>query len=152
MRDMIIAAIQNSGLFVVTENRESADATLKGSSDDRVYRAVHNSAESIGFHANSGFGVSSGSRNNGSNSSRGSASAGVSENESSRLEENVHEASASVRLVDLDGDVIWSTTQESGGAKFRGPMADVADKVVRQLAAEVIKARAAEALSRADSQ
>ena len=44
-----------------------------------------------------------------------------------------HEAIASVRLVNKDGDVIWSTTQESNGAKFRGASADVADKITKQL-------------------
>ena len=32
-----------------------------------------------------------------------------------------------------DGDVIWSTTQESLGAKFRGASADVADKITANL-------------------
>ena len=48
---------------------------------------------------------------------------------------------AAVRLVDADGDVIWSTTQESLGAKFKGASADVADKVVKQLLADIEKAR-----------
>jgi hypothetical protein len=33
--------------------------------------------------------------------------------------------------------VMWSTTQESNGAKFRGASADVADKITRQLVMEV---------------
>jgi len=48
---------------------------------------------------------------------------------------------ATVRLVNKDGDVIWSTTQESLGGKFRGASADVADKVMRQLIADVEKAK-----------
>jgi len=40
---------------------------------------------------------------------------------------------AAVRLVNKEGDIIWSTTQESKGAKFRGARADVAEKVTRQL-------------------
>jgi hypothetical protein len=31
---------------------------------------------------------------------------------------------------------MWSTTQESTGAKFRGASADVADRITRQLIAE----------------
>ncbi len=38
-----------------------------------------------------------------------------------------------MRLVDKDGDVIWATTQESRGAKYKGASADVADKIVKQL-------------------
>jgi hypothetical protein len=48
--------------------------------------------------------------------------------------------------VNAAGDVLWSTTQESSGAKFKGAMADVADKVVRRLTEETRKARAAEKL------
>jgi hypothetical protein len=41
----------------------------------------------------------------------------------------------------VDGDVIWSTTQESQGAKFKSSSADVADKVVKQLLHELDKAK-----------
>jgi hypothetical protein len=37
--------------------------------------------------------------------------------------------------------VIWSTTQESNGAKFRGASADVADKITRQLTTDVERVR-----------
>lgn len=150
MRDMIIAAVQNSGLFILTETREGADATLKGSSDDKVFREVHNSEESIGLHASSGLGSASSNRG-GTTSSHQSGGAGVSNNEASHIEERRHEATASVRLISDVGDVIWSTTQESGGGKFRGAMADVADKVVRQLSSDMQKARA-EARRRETSQ
>jgi len=39
--------------------------------------------------------------------------------------------------------VIWSTTQESNGAKFHGASADVAEKIARQLAADVEKVKKA---------
>jgi hypothetical protein len=48
---------------------------------------------------------------------------------------------ASVRLVKKDGDVIWSTTQESNGAKFHGASADVAEKITKQLIADYARAR-----------
>jgi hypothetical protein len=70
-----------------------------------------------------------------------SLGAGVNENESSRIQERRHEANASVRLVDKDGDILWSTTQESPGGKFRGAMADVADKVARNLIEQTRKVR-----------
>ena len=68
--------------------------------------------------------------------------AGITDSESSHSNERRHEASASIRLIDANGDVIWSTTQESAGGKFRGAMADVADKIARQLADDTRKARA----------
>ena len=75
--------------------------------------------------------------------SRAGPYAGVSigENESKRTAERKHEASVSVRLVNKDGDVIWSTTQESLGGKFRGASADVADKVMKKLIEDMEKAR-----------
>jgi hypothetical protein len=35
--------------------------------------------------------------------------------------------------------VIWTTTQESKGAKFKGASADVAEKIVKQLARDAEK-------------
>jgi hypothetical protein len=40
---------------------------------------------------------------------------------------------AAARLVNPDGDVIWTSTQESKGAKYKGASADVADKIIKQL-------------------
>jgi hypothetical protein len=66
---------------------------------------------------------------------------GAGENESSRIAERKHEASAAVRLVNKEGDVIWSTTQESTGGKFRGASADVSDKITRQLVSDFERAK-----------
>lgn len=139
-RDMLIASMQGTGLFVLTENPERADATLKGSGDDLIYTEERASSDSIGVRANAGGSSSSRARSTGASSSA-SAGVGVSDSESNRSEERKHEATGSVRLVDKNGDVIWSTTQESSGGKFRSAMADVADKIVRQLAEETRKMR-----------
>ncbi|MDP9054333.1 MAG: hypothetical protein M3N93_08540 [Acidobacteriota bacterium] len=141
MRDMIVAAIQNTKSFIVTDNQERADATLRGSSDDKVFTEEHSTSDSIGLHANTGSGSSSSSSMGGGVSSRSNIGAGVTDNESSHIQERRHEASASIRLVDPEGDIIWSTTQESAGGKFRGAMADVAEKIARQLSEDARKAR-----------
>src|SRR5260370_37787559 len=60
----------------------------------------------------------------------------IGENESRHSEERKHEAIATVRLVSKEGDVIWSTTAESLGAKFLGASADVADQIAKRLAAD----------------
>ncbi len=139
-RDMIIAAIQRSHLYLVTENPDRADAALRGSSDDLIYTDEHNTSDSIGVHANAGNSSSSRALSSGVSASH-SVGVGVSDSESSRIQERRHEATASVRIVSKDGDVLWSTTQESAGGKFRSAMADVADKVMRQLADETKKVR-----------
>jgi hypothetical protein len=141
MRDMIITAIQNSGLFVITENEQKADAIIRGSADDRIFTEEHNTSDSLGVHADTSSGSASGNQMAGSASSHRSLGAGVTDTESSHIQDRRHEASASIRLVDTDGDVLWSTTQECNGGKFRGAMADVADKIVRQLTADTRKAR-----------
>jgi hypothetical protein len=143
MRDMLIAALQNSGLFVITENPERADAALKGSADEAVFTEEHHITDSIGVHATDGRGSSSGASLGTSSSSRSNAGVGISESETSHIQERRHESTASVRLVSPEGDVLWSTTQESNGAKFRGAMADVADKVARRLIEETKRARCA---------
>ncbi len=146
-RDMLIAAMQTSGLFVLTENPDRADATLKGSGDDLIFTDEHTSADSIGIHANAGGSSSSRALNSGGTSSQ-TMGIGVTDSENSRIQERRHEATGSVRLVGKDGDVIWSTTQESGGGKFRSAMADVADKIMKQLAEETKKMRELAAIAR----
>lgn len=141
MRDMIISALMSSKIFLLTENADRADAFLRGSSDDKIYDDEHSTSDSIGIHASTGGGSSSNSMYGQGSSSHSSIGAGVNDSESSHSKERKHEASASIRLVDSNGDVIWSTTQESAGGKFRGAMADVADKIARQLVEDTRKAR-----------
>jgi len=143
MRDMIIAALQNSKLFMITDNVDRADATLRGSSDDKIFTDEHSSSESIGLHTTSGGGSSDNNATGIGTSSHQNSGVGITDSETSHMKERRHETSAAIRLIDINGDVIWSTTQESAGGKFRGAMADVADKVARQLADDTRKARAA---------
>ena len=142
MRDLLIASLQNAKLFVLTENQERADMILRGAAEDLVFTDSFSSSEGVNVHG----GASVGTRTNRSSSSSGSNTGrgftlGVGENESSSVKERKHEALATVRLVNKDGDVVWSTTQESNGAKFRGASADVADKITRQLVGDVEKLR-----------
>jgi hypothetical protein len=136
MRDMIINSLQNSRLFVLTENPERADATLRGSAEDLVFSEQHSSSEGINAHFNAGTG-----RTGGKSGAGPYGGLSVGENESMRSVERRHEATASVRLVDKDGDVIWSTTEESMGGKYRGASAEVADKITSKLAGDYNKAK-----------
>jgi hypothetical protein len=135
MRDIIIASLEGSKLFVLTENQEKADAILRGAAEDLVYTEQHSTSEGANTHLSvalprSGYGSRS-----------GSAGTGYGDNESEHSTERRHEAIASVRLVNKDGDVIWSTTQESIGAKYHGASADVADKITGKLKDDFEKAR-----------
>jgi hypothetical protein len=142
MRDLIITSLENSKLFVVTENPERADTFLRGSAEDLIYTDDFQSSDSVDVRGGASAGSRDGSYRTGVNSSTPASSASHSinmtagEHESSTIKERKHEALATVRLVNKDGDVIWSTTQESNGAKFRGASADVADKVTKQFIAD----------------
>ena len=138
IRDMIIVAMQSAGFFAVTENPERADAFLKGTAEDLVFNEQFSSHESLGVRtgASTGRGAVSGR-----NSERAAASIGVNSTEDVKINERKHEAVAAVRIVNHEGDVLWSTTQESFGAKFRGASADVADKITRQLRSDLDRAR-----------
>lgn len=147
LREMVISSLQNSRLFKVTENEENADAVLKGSAEADTFRDIHISSETANLH-NGGSRTTSRSVS-GPFSTHDTESAannnGTSESSSTHTEERQHEASAAVRLVMKNGDVVWSTTQESLGAKFRGASADVADKITRQLVLDWQKAKRAKA-------
>lgn len=133
MRDILISALEGAKLFVITENQDRADVILRGAAEDLVFTDVYQSSEGISANASLGSGRSS--------SSRSYAGMGFNQNESDRSAERRHEAIAAVRLVNKDGDVIWSTTQESLGAKFRGASADVAQKITARLKEDFDRAR-----------
>jgi hypothetical protein len=139
MRDLIISSLHGSKLYVLTENQERADAILRGAAEDLIYTDQFQSSDSVDLRS----GVAVGGRSTRTSSGARSLSVGVGDREATDIHERKHEALATVRLVNKDGDVIWSTTQESDGAKFRGASADVADKIARQLSADVDRARQA---------
>lgn len=136
IRDMLINSLQRSGLFILTEQPESADAFLRGSAEDLIFTEVHRQRNGIEAR-----GSVSASEREGGESEFGSSSFGVGDTDASYRREQKHEAMAAVRLVLRDGQVIWSTTQESSGAKYRGPSADVAAKVAEELKEAYRRAR-----------
>jgi hypothetical protein len=146
MRDMIINGLQGSKLFVITENQDKADAVLRGSAEDLVFNETHSSSDSLNVHSSLNTSQSDedtalrGGTRSYDRASKG-VGLGAGENESSHSVERRHEANAAVRLVSKDGDVIWSTTQESLGGKFRGASADVADKITKRLLEDYERAR-----------
>ena len=115
---------------------------LRGAAEDLVFSEAHSSSEGLNARANFGTGRAT-------SSSKGAyGGMGVGETESEHSTERRHEAVAAVRLVNKEGDVIWATTQESLGAKFRGASADVADKITARLKEDFERAEAQPANSR----
>ena len=140
LRELIIAGLDATKLFVLTDNPDRADAVLKGAADDHAFTESIDIQQGLGVRQSAagryGSGSSSSSRSGG-----GYGGISISDNESHHSKERKHEAYAAVRLCNKDGDVLWSTTQESTGAKFRGASADVASKIARQLSLDVERAR-----------
>jgi curli biogenesis system outer membrane secretion channel CsgG len=116
LQSMIVSALVATNQFKVTENRERADAILKGVAIEKTSQELHAYSE----------GTAVGGRN-------GAAAI----KDSSANTETVQEAKIAVRLVDPNGDVIWTSTQESRGAKYKGSSADAADKCVKQLLRDI---------------
>jgi hypothetical protein len=128
IRDLLIGSLHRTGLFVITEDRERADAFVRGSAEDLIYVEIHRQRDGLQVRGS----VSSSERESGE-SEFDSSSFGIGDTDDSYRRERRHEAMAAVRLVLANGEVVWSTTQESSGAKYRGPAADVAEKVAREL-------------------
>ncbi len=140
IRQLIIATLQQSHLFLLTDNPDRADVTLRGAANDTAFTDTFDTQDSVNTRGSGG-----GSSGHASPSTRlsgstiyGGLSAG--DNDSQHIRERKHEAYATVRLCNRDGDVLWATTQESRGAKFHSASADVAEKVSRQLQADFAKA------------
>ncbi len=128
IRDMLIGSLQRTGLFLLTEDEETADAFLRGSAEDLIFSDTYRDREGLQVR-----GSTSASRRETGDSKFDSASFGIGETDDSYRRERKHEATAAVRLVLRSGEVVWSTTQESGGGKYRGSGADVAEKVAQEL-------------------
>lgn len=141
IRDLLMTSLQNSKQFIITEEEDRADAVLKGAGSDDVFTDTFQSSEGINAHSQIGEGSSAGTRNYASSSSNRSVGITIGENDNRRTEERKHEALATVRLVNKDGDVIWSATAESFGGKFLGASADVADKIAKRLTADYKQAK-----------
>jgi len=138
IRQLLIDSLQKSHLFVLTDNPDRADAVLRGAAADKDYTDAFDSQEGLNAHANGGaYSGTGSSRSHSAGAYRGLS---VGESESHHIRERKHEAYATVRLCNRDGDVLWATTQESHGAKFRGASEDVAEKVAHQLRLDYLKA------------
>jgi curli biogenesis system outer membrane secretion channel CsgG len=136
----VITDLSESNRFTVTENKEKADAILRGTGLEKTsqeYHAYH-SGTAVGAAAGSHSGSLDGSWVDGTGSIHGSSSGGFAAhsaaiNDSSASTETINDARIAVRLVDSDGDVIWAASEESNNSKYKSATADVADRVVHKL-------------------
>lgn len=142
LQSMIVSALVATKRFKVTENRDRADAILKGVALEKTSQELHAYGE--GTAVGSASGGSHGEISGANGTVSGSHSGGfiaqhMGTSDSSVNTETINEARVAVRLVNPDGDVIWTSTQESKGAKYKGSSADAADKCVKQLLRDIEK-------------
>jgi hypothetical protein len=135
---MIINSLVETKRFVITENKEKADGILKGTAVEKTSQELH--ASGSGTSAASSSGVVSGA-GRGSSVTGAFGAIGGAIDDSVVATETIDRAAIAVRLLNADGDVIWATTQESKGAKYKGASADVADKIVKQLLIDLERAQ-----------
>jgi hypothetical protein len=114
----VIDSLTASKRFIITENKEKADAVIKGIATQQTSQELHSNSE----------GTAIGNRRSG---------AGISD--SSAATETVTQAKLAIRIVSADGDVLWSVERESSGGKYKGAGATVADDAVKQLLRDLEK-------------
>jgi hypothetical protein len=142
LQSMIVSSLVATKQFKVTENRERADAIFKGVALENTSQEVHAYGEGTSVGAASGGGhsqISGGGGTVSGSSSGGFVSRHMGTEDSSVNTETIHEARIAVRLVSPDGDVIWTSRQDSKGAKYKCASADVADSCVKQLLHDIEK-------------
>jgi len=88
---------------------------LRGASEDLVFTEVHTSSDGINAHANLGVRTGGSTRTSRGDNRRRPAWGRTKRTIRPSV---VTKPLAAVRLVNKDGDVIWSTTEESLGAKI----------------------------------
>jgi hypothetical protein len=131
LQAMVIDAIGSNKRFIITENKDKADLVLKGSSLEKTSHEMHSlgSATTVSGASGGGHSQISGQANAAGATISGTSSGGFTAREmgiadSEASIETVNDARASVPLISKDGDMVWSTTQESKGpsTKVQSPM------------------------------
>jgi hypothetical protein len=130
LQAMVIASLTECKRLTVTEDKTKADAILKGFAAEKSTQEVH------AYGSGTSVGTAGGAVNHHSGAFGAAAS---SIEDSSVNTETIDSAKGSIRLINTDGDVIWTSTQESRGAKYKGASADVADKMIKQLVRDMEK-------------
>ena len=144
MREILIASLDATGLFILTDDESRADAILRGAADDKTFTDSFDSDKSVTGRSDAGA-RSGGLTSRSSGGGYGAFSGG--ERESYHIRDRKHEAYAAVRLVNRAGDTLWSTTKESLGAKFHSASTDVGEKVARQITADMERVSRSNALA-----
>lgn len=142
LQGMIIDALAKSQRFIVTENKERADAVLKGVGTEKTNQELHSISEGtiVGTAAGGEHGEISGSNGSiGGSQNGGFLARKMGTSDAQTTTETIEHVRIAVRLISADGDVIWSSVKESRGAKYKGAAADAAEQTMKQLSSDIEK-------------
>jgi len=128
---MLIADLVRDGRFIVTMDRDRADATITGTAVEKTSHEVHAMGEATSVGSAAGAADVGG----------GSGSAAIvarhlGAGDSSVDTETDEHAAVSISLVAKNGDVLWSDTEESAGGKYEGATASAVDACAKKLLME----------------
>ena len=137
LRDLVIGSVQRTGLFILTEDEAHADAFFRGAAEDLIFQDYERYRTGLNVR-----GSASGSKRESGESEYFSSSVGIGDTEDASSRERRHEALAAVRIVLKNGEVVWSTTRESMGARYQGSAAHVAEQVAQDLEKAYSRAQA----------
>lgn len=140
---MVISSLAETKRFIITENKDKADAILRGTALEKTSQEAYSFGQSSAAKT-AGGGFSASHAGDFGSASGGFHAAAAAAEDTNSSTETLNDARVAVRLVSADGDVIWTTKQESKGAKYKGASADVADKVAKQLMRDLEKAEKAQ--------
>lgn len=133
LRALFIDKLNKTGLFVVTENPDLADAYVRGFGRYGVYEESHELAESQAVRSSASASTGGYTRN------RVSTGSSVAVNDSTRLRQDVrrNEALLSIRIVNYDGDILWSGSAHSAGGKYKNATIDVAERLAASVCSKL---------------
>jgi hypothetical protein len=132
IRALLIEKLHRIKRFALTENPDRADAHLRGFAEDLLFREDY--ARSDAANARGSVRYSGGSVRDRTSLA---LSQGGSERRSERMTDRHREAAATVRLVSLDGDILWTATASSNDGKYKSASEQVAEALVKKLLKEL---------------
>lgn len=137
LRALFIDQLHKAGLFVVTENPDRADAYVRGFGQDLFYSQRHSLDESGSIRQANSISTGGYTRN------RASVAESVSASQSTRMSQDVksHEVTLTVRIVNYDGDILWSGVSQSDGGKYMRATLDAARKLATSVKESIRQTR-----------
>lgn len=131
--DAVSTALLSNKSIRLTENCAKAEWRIKGSVVERADLRSRSETEetgvvSGGIHATPGYAT-------------GSIAGGRSK-EALSSTETIRAVTLSLRLIDGEGEVVFSSTQDSKGSKSRSPIMEAADRAARDLLRELVPSSA----------